>query len=220
MLTTLLGSGQGTAPATLDLTEVIDGLRPALGAYKYADLVFWDQAELYAFADEAVERLARRTGGFVERDASTAIVASTAAYNAPTRHLSTIHLSIDNKALKEAGVHEIEALNDDWMSAEDDDPDHYIEDFEGTEQVRIYPTPGSGASGNLGFIFHRYSDDIVVGAATLSAPKVVGDCIGFSVLAEARDKESKGRMPEVAEWARGMAGLLEEAMREYWGEAQ
>lgn len=77
----------------IDFRDILAELYPHLNASGSGDLVYWTEAELYEWADEAAKRLARKFGGFVVRD-GTALVASQAIYNQPARHISTIHASI------------------------------------------------------------------------------------------------------------------------------
>ena len=57
------------------LSDMLTDMLPSLNAASEADLGYWTMAELHAFTDEAAKRLARATGGFVERDTSITLEA-------------------------------------------------------------------------------------------------------------------------------------------------
>ncbi len=201
----------------LDLSAVVTRMLPVLGASSAADLTFWDTNELYAWMDEAAKRLARECGAFVDRDASTAIAAGAASYATPARHVSTIQVSIDTRALRPATVQELEALDDGWPDTTGT-PERWLHDV-GLATVRLYPAP-STASGTLGVVCHRYPPEITASAAQVAAPRVLEDYFVFSALAAARAKETKAQMPEVSAWFGQLAGLMEQAVTSLWGGAQ
>jgi hypothetical protein len=208
---------QGTVSPGLDVGRVIEDLIPSLGGSAYADLVFWDEQELYQFADEVAQRLARNTGLFVVRDASTTVEAGTAVYNLPARHLSTIHASLGGAALRESSVEELEALDSVWRATARA-PERITRGELGLTQLRLYPKPVAG--GTLALIFHRYPATITPENRWLSAPLVLADYFTFGILAEARRKESEAAMPEVAAHLDERLALMEEVIRSYWGSAQ
>ncbi len=209
---------QGAPLVGLDLAAVIDDALPTLGAAAIADLIFWDEYELYDWLDEAAKELARTCGVFVVRDASISIQPNTPVYAVPTGHLSTIHASAGARSLLPATVQELEALDDNWPDTVGASPERFLTD-EGTEQIRVYPKP-TAAAGALALIFHRYPATVVKGSAVVSAPRAVREYFLFHVLAEARDKESKAAMPEVSAYFRQLADLHRQAIQGYWGEAQ
>lgn len=216
----LLFGGGAAAAAGLNLQPVLDDLLPLLQAEDYSGLVYWTESELYQLTDEAAKRLARAVGCFVERDASTALVVGTAAYAMPARHLSTLHLSLGSMALRARTANELEALDGAWVETASATIAAWIQDQIGTEQYRLYPTPASGASGNLALIFHRYPAEITVSAAVIQAPACIREYFTFAVLGEARGMESKAAMPEVADWCGSMVAMMEQVFGEYWGRAQ
>lgn len=213
----LLLAPQGAATAGLDVTAAIDAVIPALNASSPADLVYWTESELYEWADEAAKRLAGLVGGFVERDTSIALVIGTAVYALPARHLSTIHAGLDGESLRPSTVQEIEALDGTWPETAGD-PARWIADSDGLGRIRVYPSPASSGAA-LEIVFHRFPATVEASAAVILAPSCLREYFTFAVLGEARGKESKMAMPDVAGWARSMTGLYEEVCRQYWGEA-
>ena len=216
----IFSSGQGAAVTGLNLAGAIADLYPALNASGTADLVFWTEAELYEWADEAAKRLARVQGGFVERDSSTTLVVGTHTYTLPARHLSTIHVSLGTRSLRPATVQELEAKDNAWVETAHATVSHWLGDAAGTESARLYPKPAAGAAGAVAVVFHRHPSAVEVGSAVVKAPLCLRDYWAFHVLGEARGREGKAAMPEVSEWCREMTALYERVCREYWGGAQ
>lgn len=216
----IFSSGQGAAPTGLNLAGAIADLYPALNASGAADLVFWTEADLYEWADEAAKRLARVQGGFVDWDDSITVAEGVPTYNLAAGHLSTIHVSLDGRTLRPATVQELEARDGTWVETESDTVTRWLQDGEGTERIRLWPTPGAAAGVDLLLIEHRLPETITAEAAVVQAPLCLRDYWPFYVLGEARGKEGKAAMPEVAEWCGEMTQLYERVCREYWGGAQ
>lgn len=208
--------GGGTPPAQTPADLLDDQIFTALGASAAADLVFWTAQDLYDWLNEALKQLARRCGLFVERDTSISLVASTASYTLPARHLSTLHVAVDGSGLRPATVAEVEALDADWLNTEDT-PARYLQDVAGLASIRIYPTPDD--TGTLQLVMHRYPADLA-GGGTLPLPDMLSDLLVDIVIGEARGVEGDGAMPEVAEVCREEAKLYEAVCARYWGVAQ
>lgn len=221
MLALLLFPQGAAAAAGLHLADAIAAAIPSLNASSAGELTAWTETELYEFCDEAAKRLASRMGGFVERDATIALVVGTHTYTLPARHLSTIHLSLGTAALRPASAAELEALSATWV--EDTGAaalSYWIQDGVGLEQFRVYPIPAAGLSGNFGVIFHRYPAAIAAGSATIAAARCLLDYFTLRILEAARGKESREAMPEAAAWCGQAAEVYEQACRAYWGEVQ
>jgi len=202
-----------------DLGATLTNLLPALNAASMLTLSFWTEDELYAFADEAAKRLARKVGVWVERDTSAAVSSLASTYTLPTRRVSIVHVSLGAKALKAASAAEMEALDDAWVDTTGT-PLRFLLDIEGTGKVRLYPAPAVGVSGNLGVLYATYPTEIQKGSATVTIPAPLEEYFTFSVLAEARGREGEAAMPEVAEQFRSLVGMLEQVAESYWGISQ
>ena len=210
--------GQGSPATNVDLSDALAEIYPLLNAASAADLVWWSDSELYQWADEAAQRLARRFGVFVERDASGSIVEGTASYGVPLRHVSTIHVSIAGVALGPSSVEEIEARDANWVDTSAASDSWLWE--AGTDYTRIYPTPDDTVTGSLARIFHRYPATIDSSNYLISIPAAIRDYISWFILAEAHKKESEGRKPEVGAHFENRLGLMEKVIESYWGLAQ
>ena len=218
----LVFAPQGAAIAGIDFRDVLARLYPRLNAASAATLVRWTDAELYQWADEAAKRLARSFGVFVERDASTALVAGTGTYAAAARHVSTVHASADSTALYARTAQELEALDAlyvETQAAGGKLPSGFLSEAGAAgSATRVYPLPSAG--GTLGLIMHRYPAAIASSNYTLSVPLCLTEYFSWWMLAEARRKESQAKMPEIAEHFAERVGLLDQVIQRYWGDAR
>jgi len=201
----------------IDVSDVLKSLLPALQAESFNQLDFWTETELYQFADEAAKRLAREVGGFIVRS-SFAVVANTAEYSVPARHMATIRVSLAGEALSVSNFEEIDALDEDWPTTAADYCDRVFHPT--LETLRLYPIPNTEVSGSVAIVFARYPAEITAAAAIVSAPLCLRDYFTWSVLAAARERESEAAMPEVAQWLGGVVGLYTQMMKGYWGGTQ
>jgi len=213
----LLFNPRGVAAAVgINVGDVIQRLLPSLNVYSVADLTHWTEGELYEYADDAVKRLARTLGLFVERN-TIAVSSGAALYNAPARHLDTIHASLGGANLRPAKVRELEALDATWQGSSGT-VDRYTPDFQGTEKIRLYKTPAAG--GTLAVIYHQYPAELSQASRTLPAPSVFEDYLTWAILAQARAKEGDAAMPEVAKHAAERQSQFEDLIAQMWGTAQ
>ena len=213
------------APAVttdLDVTLVLGDLWPLLNASSESDAVFWTEAELYQWADEATQELARLVGIFVERDTTISTANGARSYTLPTRHISSIHVALGNKPLEPASIPELEARDDTWKTgasaAANADVKRWYGDGDGVEKIGLYKVPSAIAT--LAVIHHQFLATIDSGNPTLSAPSPLRDYLLWAVLAEARRKESDSTMPEVAAHADERVKLLRTVFQAYWGVSQ
>lgn len=221
----LFFSPTGAAPTVgIDLRDCFESIYPTLNAQGAGDLVWWYDAEIYAWLDEAAKRLARNTGSFIERDTSIALVAGTPTYDLPARHISTVHVSAGNRLMTPTNAQELEALDavflDSHESAASPLPRKYLHDADGLDKIRVYRKPGAGVTGQLGLVMHRFPASVAQGSSVVALPQPFREYFTFFVLGEARSKESKGAMPEVGAWFRELAGMVEQVAMDYYGSAQ
>jgi len=221
----LLLSNPGAAPAAgIDLRDSFESIYSTLNASGAADLVWWTDAELYAWLDEAAKKLARESGSFIIRDTTIVLVAGTATYDLPLRHVSTIHATAAGRMMTSTNGQELEALDASYLSTQatpaDPKPKRYLHDLDGIDKIRVYPSPGTGIIGPLALIMHRFPAEIAQGASLVALPGPLREYFVFYALGEARSKESKGAMPEVGAFFRELASLVEQAAIDYYGGAQ
>ncbi len=219
----LLFQGQGQAPTLVDVSQLIQGLVPVFNSDSLENLSIISEAELYEFANEAADRLARRVGLFVKRDATLTITGGVATLSVPSDHLSSIHASYDADGegawvpLRVSAVNELEALDEQWEAAEGT-PTRWTSDQQSHDTLRVYEVPAS----NTGFalIYHHLHAALSSGSPTFNVPTPVGDYLKYSMIGEVRGQENDEAMPEVSEYARGRAEAYLELFEQYWGRAQ
>lgn len=190
---------------------------PALGATSFGDLTWCTQTELLQWADEAGNRLAHRFGVFVEWSNTAAIAQGLSTYAVPTNHLDTLRVAVGNYRLRPSSVRELLALDSGWQQTSGP-PQRYSMDANGTQFITIYPTPTT--VGTLTVIYHRYLATIAPGFSGVSIASPIADYFGYSMLAEARRKESESAMPEMAQHFDERVKLFEQIIEQYWGMGQ
>lgn len=214
MLPLLPGGGAAPAQTAQDL---LDELYPLLAASGSADLDFWTHAQLLAWLNAGMARLARSAAVFVERDTSISVAAGTASYTLPTNHLSTLHVSLGGSLLRPASAAELEALSAAWQTDVGTPARYWQDSGLGLAAIGLYPKPT--ATGTLAVVEHELADTLTAGVS-LPLPDPIADFAFFYALAEARAIESDGAMPETAEICRQLASLIEQMARDYWGVSQ
>src|SRR5215831_6918983 len=112
----------------IDTSAVIDGVLPDLHSDTRANLTFWTFADLVGFADEALKRLARIVGIFVDRTVIAATGAGQASYSLPLQHVATLHVSFGTVPLRPGNMAELESRDPAFQTAPGT-PDHWYEDL-------------------------------------------------------------------------------------------
>lgn len=207
------------APTTngINTSLVVGELYPPLNARGPGDLIFWSEDELFEWLDQAAKRLATELNLFVYYDTSITLASGTASYTVPTGHLVTLQADVEGVVLRARNVQELEALDDAWPATAGS-PEAFLLDTEGSDKVTIYKKPGAAENGDtLGMIMAKLPTKLTKTAAVLRAPACVREYLTFYALGEARARESKAPMPEIAQWFRGLTGMLEQVIGEYWG---
>jgi hypothetical protein len=220
MLLAILLTTEGAVVAGVSADQVISDILSSLGATSLADLDWCSATELYQWADEAVKRLSHRCGVFVLRDTSTSLVSGLSQYEVPGGHIDTIHVSLLEQALslRASSVAELEALDGTW-SASQGAVTRFSMDRNGTDFITLYQIPAASGQ-TLAVIFHQFPPVEIAEGATVDVPSPMGDYLAYSMIGEARRKESDRAMPEVAEHCEQMLALMEEVACAYWGPGQ
>ena len=196
----------------VDPVNVIAEVLPALNTATMADLVFWTEAELYQFADEAVQRAAREAIVFAFI-ANQLVSPGATSLRLPTGSSTALWASWSGTSMREASVGELEALDDDWQNTTGM-PKRWTVDL-GTGTLRLYPFPS--ANGVLTMILQGCPPTVALGAATLPAVLPFGGYLLQAILGAARGKISDAIMPEIATHAEQRAALYLDVFKRYWG---
>lgn len=200
----------------MDIANAIAACWPHLNATGAGDAMFWTEAELYAWADEELKRIARAAPVFVET-ASTALVGGTGRYSLPARHLATVEAVAISQTMRASSIEEFSAGDVAWATRTTAQPRHYAQDENGLDGITLYPVPDGTMAGNLATVYAQYPAAVSAGSSTITAPEVLRDAFMFAALAGARGKETPSAMPEVAEWCAGVTGLYRQTVSEVWG---
>lgn len=196
---------------------VVGDLWAPLNARSQADAVYWTEAELYEWIDEAVKKFARRHGAFVVYDTTLTTAAAVQNYDLPATHLNTIQADLNGKVLRARNVQELEALDSGWPTATPAEPKAFVQDTQGVTRLTVYPAPSVPfQSLPIGLAMAQLPATITAATAILAAPPALREYFTFSALAEARAKESQASMDEVADWLRSITGLIEQVAEGLW----
>ena len=203
---------------SVELTEVLAELLPVLHARVEADLSFWTKEELYAWLDEELKKLARK-GVFIVKNSIT-IVAGTATYSTPTRHVSTLHVAFNNKALRDATTDVLEAGDPSYQTTPGT-PTHWYPDRIGFNKIGLWPVPNAAAillASTVEVIYHEYpAAPDGFGTVSIPVPSPVADAMEVGVLIEAYAKVSDSMCPEISGHLRELMKLENEVMESLWG---
>jgi hypothetical protein len=207
----------------LNVNNLIANLLPPLHSDTLANLVWWTDGELSRFFDEAVKSHARRHGVFVKRSITAiTLVQGTAVYDAPTRHIDTMHVALAGVALIASSTSELELLDDAFKTTQST-PTHWYSDREGQNKIGFYPVPDALNAGLLPeIIYHDYPaelDEAHVNTV-VPVPTPIGDYLEAQVLRAAYNKESDAALPEVAQNLSELIRLYENVILQLWGESQ
>ena len=210
----------------LIVTTMINNLLPWLHAPSTNQLIWWTDAQLTRWFADALKRHAMADGVFVLRHTQT-LIAAMADYPAPPRHLDTIHVAVNGRPLVASSTTELEALDPAFRTTPETTghlASRWYADRLGANRIGIYPVPAATFSdgGDLEVIYHGFpcNLDEQHTDTRVEIPDGVGEMIELTVLGEAYGCESDAAMPETAQSARGVAGLIEQVVHAYWGRAQ
>jgi len=214
MLALLFSGGQGTPQPGIDLGGTIRAAFPALGGRSEAQIVFWTEAELYGFANEAAKRLAK-SGLWAKRvPISFSVSQSQAAL--PPDVISLIHATWESTAILPMSELELSALDEGWSTrVANPNPTHYLREEFGF--LTVFPLPTQ--LGNVNVVYFYSPGETSAVSPFLQMPGCLEPYISLGIIEAARRMESDGAMPEVSAACGQLMGLLYQAAEGYWGGA-
>jgi hypothetical protein len=208
---------------SISVNDLISNLLGPLHSDSAANLVWWTDAELTRFFDEAVKSHARKAGVFIVRDITSITLAQgQAVYDAPARHISTLYVALDGVPLIPSSSSELELLDDAYKTTQGT-PQYWYADKEGANKIGFYPVPNLAAAGkHPELIINQFPAvlDEAHSTTTIPVPACTGDYLEAVVLGEAYDKESDARMPETANGMKQLAAFIEEIDLKLYGGSQ
>lgn len=214
----------------LDVEDLISNILPHLHTDTAANAVFTSDPELTRFFDEALKEHARKFLVFVVRDTDDIdLVQGTAVYDAPDRHICTLHVTLlpDGDAeeaadLVASSTTELEGLDEAYRTTQGT-PRYWYSDRSGVNQIGFYPVPNAAAANDTIEVIHAEFPEELDEAhdnVDVPVPVPVGDMLEARVLQAAYGKESDFALPEVAKNLGELVSLYEQAITAYWGNAQ
>jgi hypothetical protein len=211
------------APAAagyINAATLVSNIWPPLNAVSAADAVFWSEEEIYNWFNEAAKRLSRSGGAFVVRDTTLTSALSTALYALPAAHQVTIQCDLAGLVLRPRTVQEIEALDAAWPNTSGP-PIAFLLDVQGVKTLALYPQADVANAGKaIGLVMRTAPDDVTApGGFLLFVSPALSEFFTFYILREARSKETRAQMPEIAQWFGQLCGQLEQVVQGYMGEA-
>jgi hypothetical protein len=212
---------------SFDVNDLLANLYPQLHAASDSDLVFWSKNELVRYMADAQKRFVQKYGVRVVRDTSTVeLQQGIATYAAPPRHLSTIHVALDGRALRASSVSEITRRDRQYQATESTATSPirwWYTDSIKQNRIGFYPIPGAVDNGkSVEIIYHQYlcGPHIDLSDAVIDAPLWFGDYMELSALAEAYGREGDGQMVETSQAIKQILALYEMCAERYWGKAE
>lgn len=211
------GTAGETAEGGIDTIQVIDNLLWTLHAATRDELTFWTEADLIQWMDEALKRLARVACVFVGRDVEILTVASQATYTLPERHVSTLHISHVDRALRPSGTLEMEALDAGYQTTAGS-PDYWYEDLQGGLTFGLAPVPDASDEA-LPLIYEGWPETLDAGRqqTLVAAPAPLKGYLTFSVLASAYGTEGEAETPDIAAHCRSRVAMYDQIFQDYYG---
>lgn len=201
----------------IDTTAVIAELLPVLHTDTTANLYWWTQNDLIQWMDEALKRLARKAGVFIQRSTSTVSAAGVPAYPLPVGCVAVLHQSYLTTPLRAAGTMELESRDPDYQTTPGT-PDHWYADQIGDYTIGFSPVPVT-AGDLMPIIYTALSPDLDVAQVNVlvTAPVPLKGYLAMSVLGEAYGREGEMEMQDLAAHCKSRVAMYEAMMAEYYG---
>lgn len=201
---------------TYDFSALMPWICQSLNAADLASLIFWTEAELYQYAEEALHDIGGRFLLIAEFDDSSALIAEQALYPLPFHHIATIFASANGQALKSSTVKEMEALDGNWEDAMSGPVTRWVADFLGLQFIRVYPPPDG--AGTLELIFQSHPPNLTPSAPVIGIPAPIGDYLAVKAMEKARARQSDAQMLDASQSFGTLGAVYERAMEAYWGQ--
>lgn len=208
---------------SLDVANVVNAdVWFRLGFLSQADLVaasWLTLAELYQYADDAAQFLARTTSLFLTDDASIVVIAGTAAYALPTGQIYTesawlLYGSGALQLLRPSTVGQLFALDALW-AARTGPPTRLSLDAANATTGTLYPNPT--ANSTLNQILEQAPDTVASGASVLPLSPALEIYFSDAAVAGALSKESDSARPEVAAHLQERLKMMDAVIQSLWG---
>ena len=221
MLLLFFSGSLGPAPSAgyVNASVLVQNIWPPLNAVSAADAVFWSEAEIFEWFNEAGRKLAGSGGAFVQRDTSLSSSSGIATYVLPAAHQATIQADLAGLVLRPRNVQELEALDEAWPITSGAPVAFLLDDAGGVTAITLSPLPDTlTGTKTIGLVMRAAPSSVTAAMGFLVAPQAFSEYFTFYILGEARAKETRAQMPEISAWFRQLCGQLEQAINVYMGE--
>lgn len=209
------GVQPGPGVGAIDTTAVIDSILPSLHADSRAHLTFWSEADLIAWMDQGLKRLARVAAVFIELDTSITTSNGAYLYPLPERQDTTLYVSFGTVPLRPASMIELE-MRDAGFQTTPGAPDHWYEDGQGWN-VGLTPVPNSASQVTLIIACWPLTVDPGKNNILVIAPAPLAGYLAMYVLAKAYGREGESEMPDVAQHCEARCAMYEQIFNHYYG---
>lgn len=199
----------------MNFSDLEPWILTSLNCAQVSELTPWTEAELYAYAEEALHDIGGKFLLIAEYDASTNLVPGQGTYPLDPLHIATIYAAADGETLQPTTVAEMEALDDAWQAAANNTPTRWIGNVLGLAKLAVYPPPA--VPGFLGLLFQKHPPDLTPQVPSVMMPAPVGDYLSMRLLEHARLRQGEMEMPDVAQALEGLAAVYEQALEAYYG---
>jgi hypothetical protein len=200
----------------MDLNATLERVATALYATSSAALAYHTAAEVWTWLDQWARRLSIATRLQVAVR-SLSVTSPDASYPLPAANLSTLAVfDAAGFALDRITVRNMDAEGA-WQATPATNPvlRFSLDANQGLNVLTLDPPPLLSQA--LTVLQTEYPAAIGAAQPILDAPDIAEDYLYFRAVSEARGRIGEAHMPEVAQFAGGLADLIEGAAVRYWG---
>jgi hypothetical protein len=195
-----------------DLT--LNSLLPDLRAGTMADLTWWTEAELYRYANNQLQELARALPCWVKLATFSTSFNDVATYALPARTVDVLGVYLDGRRLDPMTADELDAERGAWRAAGGETPRRYTLDLTNS-QIILSEIPGAAYS--VIVIYTESPAEISSGAAIVAGPAALADLVQLATIQQAYTRQSESAMPDVASAANLLRELVMAGFGAYYG---
>ena len=180
--------------------------------------LFWTAAELYGYADDAVQSLCRDSGLVVAPDEIATYLAANAEVALPANTLRVVEVvevtnALAARSLPIRTLRDMDALSDTWRE-DTGTPSAVVLDGAGPGMIRLYPIPD--APGTLELVVIKTLPTVAAGSPQANLPAALSPLLGLSMLGGARAKDGKTQLPEISNVCGQLIQAMTQAAIQYW----
>ena len=193
----------------VNVSTVISSLWPALGALIEEHAVWWDAAELYAWANDTLRRF-RPAHIYVEATQYN-LTAGVQNYALPAKASLLLGVTYQGRFVPRYTPRELDALRQAWKTySAPSGPEFIVEAASTDNAFAVVPAP-EATTGQLVALTVGLPADVSSGSPSAAVPAWMSEVLYLGMLAGAKGRETEGSMPESAAAAERVVALIEQA---------